>query len=811
MKFSANWLREVVNPKVTNNELVEQLTMAGLEVESVVPACINFSGVYTAEIKHVEQHPNADKLKVCTVNLNNEDLQIVCGDPTVSSGSKVALATVGAKLNNGEFKIKKSKLRGVESYGMLCSKQELGLAETSNGIWVLPNETELGLNLFEHLQLDDDIIELSLTPNRGDCFSLRGIAREAAVLNKIEFNDLVTNSTSESIGESGQESLDIKIENYTSCPRYVGRIITGLNSNARTPDWMQERLRRSGIRCLYPLVDVTNYVMIELGQPMHAFDLDKFDGHIVVRNAVHNEKIKLLDETELELNSEDLLICDKSRPLALAGVMGGEDSGICENTTSVLLESAFFSPESIARTVRRYNIISDSSQRFERGVDPSITKKAIVRATELLLEIAGCENTKVNNIQENIDPAFNDKLSHGFYNVDLTANKIKKVLGISIPEQQLDNILKSLGLNLISKDDINGDTQYKWQIPTHRFDLRIEEDLIEELARVYGYNNIPNIAPKRDLVIKTKQPEVVLKQKARETLTNLGFSEILTYSFIDNKLQPYFGGDKKVLKLVNPISSEMGELRTSLCPGLIKVAEYNTNHKIDDLKLFEIGKSFELGEEGNCIEYNKLAGILTGKACLEHWDKDSRKVDFYDAKGYLEIFFKNLGLIDVSFKVDKDKLLPGLHPGQTAQLSYNDKYIGWLGAMHPSVKNKIDLDNAVILFEINLDELQIPSYNSYKGISKYPQIRRDLAFLFKNEIEMQELYDIVNGLAGDLLQNMYIFDIYTGEGVPEGYKSVAFAVILQHHEKTLVDDQINQLVDSIIQQVEQRLGGKLRE
>lgn len=809
MKFSVNWLRELGNfnkSKLTNEIIIEQLTMAGLEVESLEPACVNFSGVFTAEIINVEQHPDADKLKICTVRHHDQNLTVVCGDPKVAAGFKVALATVGAKLKNGDFQIKKSKLRGVESHGMLCSLSELGLAETSDGIWVLPDNIELGLDLYQYLQLDDSIMELSLTPNRGDCFSLRGVARELSVINNQLFKDLV--DVKDQYKTLPNCTLPITVLNQTACPRYVGRVIKNLNPVAITPFWMQERLRRSGIRSLYPLVDITNYVMLEYGQPMHAFDLAEISDEIIVRNADSNEKLVLLDGRELVLSSDDLLICDNVKPLALAGAMGGLHSGISSSTTNVFLESANFNTEYIARTARRHKIITDSTQRFERGVDPSITQAAITRATELLLEIAGTADTVVGEISD----LCHQNLISTKKTILLREHRLKRVLGIKLNTQEIRDILTKLGLDLLACEKVGDDVHHKWQVPSHRFDINIEEDLFEELARIHGYNNIPNVLPKRSLELKSKQPNVYLAQRIRDILTGRGYLEVLTYSFIDNKYQEYFANNQTSLKLLNPISSEMSELRLSLCPGLLKVAEYNLNHKAESLRLYEIGKTFSLDKNAECIEVNKFAGILVGKNNKEHWALESSKVDFFDAKGDLELLFAELGLQGTIFiNFESHEVLSGVHPGQSAKIIYNDNYIGWLAVIHPSIKKAIKIDNPVILFELNLDELVIPSYNKYKVISKFPQIRRDLAFLFKNEIKTQDFYDIVKKEAGGLLQDLFVFDIYQGEGVPEGYKSVAFAIILQHESKTLVDDEINQMVSNIIRQITDMLGGKLRE
>jgi phenylalanyl-tRNA synthetase beta chain len=809
MKLSINWLRELVNPKVNNREIVEQLTMAGLEVEGIQQACMPFEKVFTAKIIKVEQHPDADKLKVCTVRLPNEDLNIVCGDPTVTEGKVVALATIGASLKSGEFKIKRSKLRGVESQGMLCSEFELGLADTSNGIWVLPANTELGLDLYEFLQLKDEVIEVSLTPNRGDCFSVRGLARELAVLNNLTY-DCADDDVAMAM-ETGTSNTDLKlnitIDNSTSCPRYAGRVIKNLNAHAVTPFWMKEKLRRSGVRCLYPLVDVTNYVMLELGQPMHAFDLEHITGGITVRSAYHNEKLQLLDGTELTLTTDNLVIADETEALALAGVMGGSNSAITKETTDIFLESAFFTTESTAKTARQFNRVTDSSQRFERGVDPSITVLALKRATQLLLEIASTSSTIIGEITEVCNSNFSN-----FTTITLREHRIKRVLGIALDSNTIENILTRLGLKLLDKTTVASDVIYKWQVPTHRFDLTLEEDLLEELARVYGYNNIPNNAPKRALDIKPLQAKTSLAQKIRTGLAGRGYFEALTYSFIDSHLQADFAPNQTALKLINPISSEMSELRLSLCPGLIKAAEYNYNHQVEHIKLYEIGKCFYLQQDGSVQEKNKLAGILVGKRTKENWDHKTEKFDFYDAKGDLEVLFSELGLQNIQFNTfASDKVLPGLHPGRSALITSDSKELGWVAVVHPGVNKKIKIDDAIILFELSLEELQIPSYTKYKEVSKFPQIRRDLAFLFKNDIKVQNLYDIVTNVAGDLLKKVYIFDVYQGKGIPDGYKSVAFAIILQHQAKTLVDEEITKIMNSVIDAVSQQLGGKLRE
>lgn len=814
MRFSVNWLSEIVNSKIDDNQLLDQLTMAGLEVESFSPACRFFSGVYSAQIIEVEQHPNADKLKVCKVKFNGETLQIVCGDPKVAAGMKVALATNGATLLNNEIKIKNSKLRGVESFGMLCAKSELGLSEIKDGIWVLSPETDLDLDLYEYLKLNDKVVEISITPNRGDCFSLRGIARELAVINNFDLK-LPAENTQLDQKINSPLSLKIDVQNTQSCPRYAGRVIKNINNMITTPLWMQERLRRADIKYWYPLVDITNYLMLELGQPMHAFDLDKIHGNIVVRDAKLNEKIRLLDGSEVNLTAGDLVIADDTGPIALAGIMGGESTAISPSTTNVLLESAFFTPNAIIGKARKYNIVTDAAQRFERGVDPTITCLALERATEILVNImGGSADLQIGAISEVANADVLKDLSNRV--IKLRHARIKRVLGLEIESSVVTNILTKLGLELISFNTV--DQIYKWRSPTHRFDLSIEEDLIEELARIYGYNNIVNNAPSRNLILQPKQFKVSLNRSIRNVLSCRGYYEAITYSFIDNKLHADFTNAFNPIKLINPISSEMSELRQSLCPGLIKAAEYNFNHQAQVVKLYEIGKCFYSNTDGSVREENRLAGILAGHRQLENWHAKAQNLDFYDAKGDLETLFTQLNISHFSDNIrfvapntNNFQFCAGQHSGQTAVIMYNDKNIGWVSKLHPEVLKKTNIDNTVILFELILDEFKNQGYTSYKEVSKMPLIRRDLAFLFKADIQFQQLQDLVVSIGESLLKNISIFDVYTGEGIPDGYKSIALSVVLQHKDRTLVDDEIVTIIDKIVAEVTSKLSGKLRE
>ena len=829
MKFSVNWLREFVNPGINNTQLVEQLTMAGLEVESLTPAISKFSNVFTAKVLAVKKHPDAERLKVCDVEYNNQVLNIVCGAPNVAAGMTVALAINGASLQNGAIKIKNSKIRGVESQGMLCSPQELGFADsTAQGIWDLGDAVPLNVDLYEYLKLDDEIIELSLTPNRGDCLSIRGVAREVASLNNMDESKINPVEIDTGLINSKLDAnlkFKINILAKQACPRYCGRIIKGLDANAITPIWMQERLRRAGQRSIYPLVDVTNFVMLELGQPMHAFDLNKINDEINVRFAnlgTANETLVLLDGTELKLANTDLVICDKNKPLALAGIKGGLESGITNSTTDIFLESAFFTPDSVIGKARKYNISSDGSQRWERGVDPMISKLAIERATTLLLQIAGTANTVVSNIQEDVNNDFFKTKE-----VRLRHNRIKRVLGIELESNQVKSILTNLGLKLVE----NSNAEYIFAIPSHRFDLNIEEDLLEELARSYGYDNIPNNIPVRSLDLVPAQPEVLLAKNIRNILMGRGYLETVNYSFIDDTLQTDFNPrtlndhSRGVIKLVNPISSEMSELRQSLCPGLLKIAEYNFNHQVDNLKLYEIGKCFYLNSDNTISEEVKLAGLIAGNTGSQSWHNKATKVDFFDAKADLEVLFAELNLSHLSFcskdwveqNLHKEGMnigyvsCLGTHPGQSALITCNNKVIGWVGKLHPQVSKKTDIDNSVILFELSLEELEMPSYNCYNEISKMPSIRRDLAFLLKQDVTAQQLFDVVKSTVGGLLKNMEIFDVYQGDSIPQGHKSLAFSMVLQDNEKTLVDDEIVAVINKVVDVITNKFAGQLRE
>ncbi len=577
---------------------------------------------------------------------------------------------------------------------------------------------------------------------------------------------------------------------------------------------MQEKLRRSGLKTIYPLVDVTNYVMLELGQPMHAFDLNTFSGSnkIKIRSADNNEKLVLLDGTELNLNPGDLLITDNNKPIALAGIMGGQATAISGTTCNVFLESAFFTPQAISGRARKYGFVTDSSARYERGVDPSITKAALERATELLLEIMATSETHISEIDEVINTEY---LQSEFTNktIRLRHSRIKRVLGVELESSLVKNILTNLGLKLLENES-NQDS-YKFLVPSHRFDLNIEEDLLEELARVYGYDNIPAVTPSRDLEITLAQPEVALCTGIRNILTSRSYLEAVNYSFTDNNFQDDFKViNNKPLKLINPISSELSELRQSLCPGLLKTVEYNVNHQAQALKLYEIGKCYYLDSQNNVIEENKLAGVLAGNRHLENWHETSSKTDFFDAKGDLEVLFSELGLSgDIKFLPDQ-LVCSGVHPGQSAAILYNNINIGWIGKLHPEISRKLDianLSNSIILFELSLEQLKLPSYTCYKDVSKMPAIKRDLAFLFKLNIKVEQIHVVVKDTIGAVLKSLDIFDVYQGTGVPDGYKSIAFSMVLQAQDKTMVDHEIVAIVNKVVNVITNKLAGQLRE
>jgi len=791
MKLSESWLREWVNPRLTHEELCHTLTMAGLEVEELVPAAEYFTGIVIGEVLTVEKHPEADRLHVCEVDIGEPDtLKIVCGASNVKAGMKVPVARVNAILPDKTI-IKLTPIRGITSQGMLCSARELGLAEESQGLWEFPHDAPIGQDIRVYLNLDDYVIDISITPNRGDCLSVRGMAREIAALTGSPLNEV----TFKKPVPSTEERLPIAIEAKSACPHYVGRVIHGVKADAPTPTWLKERLRRSGIRSISPIVDVTNYVMLELGQPMHAFDLDTIKQGIVVRQSRSGEKIALLDGSEKDLDSETLIIADHERPLAIAGVMGGMDSSVTLLTRSILLESAYFSPQVIARQRQYYNLNSDSAYRFERGVDPAIQQEAIERATQLILEIAG----------GNAGPLINE-MSKAYLPkermITLAPEKIARVLGITISEKEIENIF-----NLLSFTWKREKENWLVHVPSYRFDLSIPEDLIEEVARLYGYDNIPTHTMKTELRVISAAENTPDSHELRQALSDQGFHEIISYSFVEKRLQALLDPQETPREIANPITADMTVMRTNLWPGLVSAFLYNKSRQQHRVRLFELGTCFVTrGKE--ILQQPRLGGLLAGFACPEQWGEPARAADFYDLKGHIEnLLSLCYPHAEVTFTSETH---PALHPGQTAGIYYQEQQIGIMGAFHPSVLQALDVSESVFVFELDLNLLNKPVLSRFHEISKYPEIRRDLAILVNQTIPSKDIQDTIKGVAGDWLKDVFIFDVYQGKGIPPGLKSIALALILQHSTRTLVDDEVSALMERVIMALKGQLGAELR-
>jgi phenylalanyl-tRNA synthetase beta chain len=789
MKFSEQWLREWVNPPITLQELISQLTMMGNEVEAHGPVAGEFNNVIVAEVIAAEPHPNAERLQLCQVYTGSETVQVVCGGKNVRAGLKVPFAKLGARLPNN-IVIKKAKIRGAESQGMICSSSELGLQESApHSIMELPLDAPIGCDFREYLQLNDHFIELSLTPNRGDCLSIQGVARELSAINSM----LLNNGKEKTIPATITEVLPIKLQANAACPHYVGRVIKNINAQAETPLWMKERLRRSDIRSISLIVDITNYVMLELGQPLHAFDLEKLTGGIVVRFAKGGEKIALLDETEKTLTSDTLIIADEKNSLAIAGIMGGVDSSVTESTRHIFLESAFFSPEVIAGKGMKYNTRTDSAHRFERGVDPKLQVKAIERATELLLTLGGGE---AGPIQE-------QTLSEALPQIKpiyLRFHKIANYLGIELDKETIADLLVRLHFTVETY-------QEGWQVsvPSFRFDVKEEVDLIEEIARLYGYDKIPVRAPFTWVSSHLPKENVITTDTIINRLQHLGYHQAITYSFVDPKLQQTLYPEINFLTLANPIASDMAAMRLGLLPGLITAVTYNQNRQHTRLRLFEIGQRF-VPENNHLKQDHIIAGIVTGPVNPEQWGMPQREVDFFDVKGDVENLLALNGQGQIEFvKMEH----PSLHPGQCAGIKVNGQTIGYVGVLAPAICQTLNINHPVV-FEIELNRLKEKSPPSYKAISKFPFVRRDLALVIDETVTAAELEATIRQIGDSLLQEILIFDVYMGKNIQIGKKSIAIGLILQDSTRTLIDEEVNHLIDKIVLKLKETYQANLR-
>ena len=791
MKFSESWLRELVSPVLSTDELIAQVTMAGLEVDGSEPVAENLTGVLVGEIISIETHPNADKLKVCQVWDGDKQVQVVCGAPNARTGIKVPFATVGAVLPD-DFVIKKAKLRGVESQGMLCAQNELGLGEDASGLWELPTDAPVGVDFNAYLGLNDSIIEVDLTPNRGDCLSIRGLAREVGVLNQLDVKAQVCTPVEPSINDT----IDVNLHAPEGCARYVGRVIKNLDLSIETPLWMQERLRRSGIRSLGPAVDVTNYVLIELGQPMHAFDLDKIDGAINVRMG-QSESLVLLDDSEVIVNTETLVIASDTEALALAGIMGGAASAVNDATCDIMLESAWFNPLAIAGKARHYGKHTDSSHRFERGVDAELQVAAMELATALLCSICGGSAGPVV-IEESVTHLPQTQ------RITLRDARLCQQLGMDVPAHQVDEILTRLGLEQVSRNAEAG----VWNIPSWRFDLAIEQDLIEEVARIVGYNNLPVSTPLMSLAIESNAESLASTKTFRSQLVSQGYQEVITYSFVDPTVQSMCDPEVSPVSLTNPISSDMAVMRTNLWPGLLTTAMHNLNRQQTRVRIFELGQCFVTDDSGALSQASALAGLICGSRVPEGWTGGKQTVDFYDLKGDVESVLAQTSLAtEFSFAPATH---PALHPGQSAMISRKDCHVGWIGQLHPEIQKALGLSKPVYLFQIAFDQLTTVRLPSYQGVSKFPEVKRDLAFMVASSISADALITAARQAAGEYLTDLKLFDVYQIKDVENKGKSIALGLTFQHDSRTLTDDEVNRAVASVVAQVKSSCDADLR-
>lgn len=791
MRFSEAWLREMADPPIDTAALIAQLSMSGLEVDAVEPAAAQFSGVVVGHVVSVEPHPDAAKLRLCRVDVGlDEPLRIICGAANVAAGMRVPVATVGARLP-GDFKIKKAKLRGVESFGMICSVAELGLAESADGIMALPAAAPVGEDLRAFMALDDQCIELDLTPDRGDCLSVAGVAREVGVLNRV----LVQVPAATPVAAVIDDRFPVKVMAAAACPRYLCRVLRGVDPRAETPLWMKERLRRGGLRPISAVVDVTNYVLLELGQPMHAFDLSRLEGGIEVRMARAGEPLALLNGDSVELRDDTLVIADGSRAVALAGIMGGSESAVGDASTDILLESAFFAPTAITGKARAYGLHTDSSHRFERGVDPQLQAVAMERATALLCDIVGGRPGPV--VEAVSDAHLPERVG-----LMLRRGRVAQVLGIALEDERITDILARLGMQV--EPAVDG-----WHVtpPSSRFDLVLEVDLIAELGRVYGYDKIPVTHARSAATTRAPLEMAFDLERVRQVLVSRGFHEAITYSFVSPEQQALIDPELAPLALANPLSAELSVMRTSLWPGLLQAARQNLSRQQSRVRLFESGLRFRVETDG-LQQQEMLAGLGVGPLMPEQWGEPSRKVDFYDLKADVEAVLVASGCVaDCTFVAAPH---PALHPGQSARIERDGRAIGWLGTLHPSVAARLDLPLDVQVFELNTAALGNGAKPNFKSLSKFPSIRRDIAIVVDASVGFGAVRDCVRGAADELLRDLVLFDVYVGPGIDSGRKSMALGLILQADSQTLTDEEVESVIARVLARLAADLNAALR-
>ncbi len=793
MKVSNRWLQEWVNPGLNREQLAAELTMAGIEVDAISPVAAPFTNVVVAEVVSTSPHPQADRLTLCVINDGNESLlQVVCGASNVRAGLKVALAQINARLPN-DMVIKKTKLRGELSQGMLCSGSELGMGESSDGIMELDNDAPIGTCLREYLMLDDFVLDLNVTPNRADCLSIIGIARETAAITNTAVKQLDVSA----VPISFESAMNIEVDDSRACPVYYGRVIKNIVSSATLPLWMAECLRRSGIRSIHPVVDILNYVMLELGQPMHAFDSNKIGKTIRVRTAKSDEKLHLLDDQIISLASNTLLIADETQVLAIAGIMGGQLSGVTDETTTVFIESAFFNPIQIAGVARKHGLFTDSAQRFERGVDSSLQKIALERASGLIQDICGGE---VGSICGAVDQG-NIPVSTA---ISFDPHRVKKLIGVEISNDTILSILTRLHMQIDNSRAV-------WHVtpPSYRFDINVDADLVEEVIRIYGYNTIfraKMITPLHPGFIDAKE---LLQRTLNSFMVARGYSETINYSFVDPELQQAFTPADNNLNLLNPISSELSQMRSSLWPGLIASMLYNNHRQQTSVKIFETGVVFTTDDMGEIVETSSFAGLIAGDYAPLNWSEETRKFDFFDLKGDLQALVEQLNNYNIQFNPATH---PALHPGKSAEIMIDDKPAGWLGVVHPRLADALDCKDDIVVFQLDVNAILANKSIKYKAISKFPKIKRDLSLLVDKSVYLQDIDGLIRKtVENQWLKSLDVFDVYTGETIAEGKKSVGITVTLQNQQRTFVDSEIHDAITAIITALHTQLAITLRE
>jgi phenylalanyl-tRNA synthetase beta chain len=790
VKITLDWLRDFVPVSENGHELAEALTLAGLEVDSVQAVAGACPGVVIAEILEQRAHPNADRLSICRVTDGSAEREIVCGAPNAAAGIKVPFAPVGTELPGG-MKIRSAKIRGVTSEGMLCSAKELQISDDAAGLLVLDGGAPLGESLSDYLKLEDAILDIDLTPNRGDCFSVLGIAREIAARK----GEAPLDESLDCVEATSDRVFAVELSDTEACPRFAGRVLSGLARQAHSPDWLKERLRRAGLRPIHPVVDVTNYVMLEYGQPLHAYRLDRLTGGIDVRLARSGETLTLLDERELTLDNDTLVIADGSGAIGLAGIMGGLSTAVDATTEDIFLESAYFSPVALQGRARRYGLHTDASVRFERGVDPSGQERAIERATALLLEIAGGQAGPVVLAEDA------SKLPVPVP-IELRSARLRRLLGVDVSASEVSRLLEQLGMLVEPRNEA-------WRVtaPSYRFDIAIEEDLIEEIGRMVGYDQIPIVRGQSEIMLGTASERLVSAERLRDLLVARGFNEIVSFGFTDAELQTAVLDDAEAALLANPISRDLAVLRRSLWPGLLQSAQHNQSHQLERCRLFECGTVFTA--DGSAIaESTAIAGLATGPRWPVHWDGDSAAADFFDLKGDLEVLLSEWrGDDGFAFVAERH---PALKPSSSARIYRGGMPAGWIGELHPSLQKRLDLKHAVQVFEIDLQiagDTAVPKFRDY---SRFPSVRRDLAVVVADDVAAADLTKHVRDVLGAALTGCEIFDLYRGRGVDTGRKSVGIGLILQDASRTLTDQETDDMIEQVVRRLEQKLGATIR-